>query len=114
MAVHFHPQPKGRPRKLEKADRLMVRVSIDERESAKVKARSGGQCEARWFGATGRIEYRCTRRAVHVHHRIGGSGKRARGASLLAENKIHLCAKCHSDIHAHVLVPDGWHFRRVR
>ena len=32
--------PKPRPAKLEKADRLKARVSIDDRESAKVKARS--------------------------------------------------------------------------
>ena len=110
----FCPQPKPRPRKLEKADRTKRRVSIDDKESDKVKARSGGQCEVRWFGATGQVEYRCQRRAVHVHHMLGGIGVRGRGASALAENKVHACDKCHADIHAHVLVPvNGRLYRRV-
>ncbi len=119
--------PKPRPRKLEKADRLKQRISVDDRESAKVKARSGGRCEV-WeevmplfvFDAktmqqkpVSLMVTRCKRRAVHVHHRLGGIGVRGRGESAKAENKLHLCDKCHSDIHAHVLVPDGPHFRRV-
>lgn len=110
----FCPCPKPRPRKLEKADRLKQRVSVDDKESAKVKARSAGQCEVCWFGATGQVEYRCTRRAVHIHHQISGIGVRGRGESALAENKVHACDKCHSDMHAHVLVPvRGRLYRRV-
>ena len=114
MAVHFHPQPKPRPAKLERHDQRVKRQGQDEAENKKVKARSGGRCEVTWFGSlSGRIQYRCTRRALHIHHKIGGWGKRARGVSMLASNKLHLCAECHSDIHAHVLVPDGQFFRRV-
>lgn len=100
--------PKGKPAKLEKADRLKARVSVDAAESRKVKARSGGQCEVvNEFG-------RCVRRAVHVHHRLSGIGVRGRGASAKADNKLHLCDRCHGDIHAHVLIPDGPYFRRVQ
>ena len=105
---------KGRPAALEKADRKSARDARDRSENAKVKARSHGLCEATWFGATGRILYRCDRRAVHVHHRLSGIGVRGRGQSALAKNKLALCARCHSDLHAHVLVPDGPHFRRIR
>ena len=104
-----HPKP--RPRKLEKADRRKARVSVDDRESAKVKARSGGQCEVRCVDGR---PYRCPRRAIHVHHRLGGIGVRGHGDSAKAENKLHVCDRCHRDMHAHVLVPDGKQFRRMR
>ena len=108
--------PKPRPAKLEKADRKSARESKDKKENVKVKARSGGRCEA-WehvyVGASyGR--WRCERRARHIHHRLGGIGVRGRGASALAANKLHLCERCHSDVHAHVLVPDGEFFRRAK
>ena len=99
--------PKPRPRKLEKADRTKQRVSVDARESAKVRARSGGQCEVRWFGATGQVEYRCQRRAVHVHHMLGGIGVRGRGESAKSIRKQHTCITCHSDIGNAVLVRVG-------
>ena len=35
----------ARPAKLEKADRVKARESLDAAESKKVKARSGGRCE---------------------------------------------------------------------
>lgn len=101
-----HPKP--RPAALERKDRRASRNAEDVAENREVKARSGGQCEMN----DGRG--RCRRRAVHIHHRIGGWGKRARGNSILAENKLHLCEQCHSEIHAHVLVPDGTFFRRVK
>lgn len=102
--------PKGRPAKLDKADRLKARVSIDDRESATVKARSGGRCEVgehfysgyRWLGAR-----RCLRRANHVHHLLGGIGVRGRGESAKAIRKQHVCSDCHSDIGNHVLVRQG-------
>src|SRR3990167_8465746 len=108
------PYGKPRPRKLEKADRTKQRVSVDSRESAKVKARSGGQCEVRWFGATGQVEYRCQRRAGHVHPMLGGIGVRGRGESALAKNKLNVCDVHHSEIHAHVLVRDGVRWRKVK
>lgn len=101
--------PKPRPAKLERQDRRRARQSADEAENVKVRARSRGYCElmtsAKW---------RCNRPARHIHHKIGGWGKRARGVSILAVNKLHLCPGCHADVHAHVLVPDGAYFRRVR
>lgn len=100
------PYAKGRPRKLEKADRLKARVSIDDRESAKVKARSGGRCEI-WTEVNRKVEWRCKRRAIHVHHMLGGSGVRGRGESARAERKQHVCTDCHSDIGNHVLVRQG-------
>jgi hypothetical protein len=98
--------PKGRPRKLEKADRLKVRVSKDEAESDKVKARSKGRCEV-WTQVNRKVAWQCKRRAVHVHHMLGGNGVRGRGQSALKAHKQHVCTDCHSDIGAHVLVRIG-------
>lgn len=95
--------PKGKPAKLQKEKRTKDRLDIDDEESKKVKERSGGQCEVKAFGQRSRIVKRCQRRAFHVHHMIGGWGKRARGISVKAEHKQHVCADCHSDITAHVL-----------
>jgi hypothetical protein len=97
-----------RPSKLEKKDIRRQREVNDDRESDKVKARSKGQCEVYELeGIEGerykRKAVRCKRRAVHVHHMLGGNGTRARGKSALAIHKQHLCNQCHSDIHAHVL-----------
>lgn len=110
MAVHFHPQPKPRPAKLEKADRLKKRVSVDDKESAKVKARSGGRCEVVVDSGAIRdvlVGSRCKRRAVHVHHLMGGFGVRGRGESAKAIRKLHICDACHSGIHGHVLIRHG-------
>ena len=97
----IYPQPKGRPAKLEKADRTAKRVDRDDKESKKVRERSKGRCEM-WEGLV-----RCTRRAVHVHHLLGGIGVRGRGDSAEASRKLHLCNSCHSDLHSHVLVRHG-------
>ena len=99
--------PKPRPAKLDKADRKSARDAKDKAENAKVKARSGGRCEVVDHG-------RCRRRAVHIHHVLGGFGVRGRGASAIAQNKLHLCVECHSDIHAHVLIKDGERWRRLK
>lgn len=121
-------QPKPRPSALDRADRRKARAALDTAQNEKVLVRSGGRCEVDfiggvsavaetiWFAQTGEHpRNRCIRRAVHVHHRLSGIGTRARGASALAENKLHVCEKCHSEIHAHVLVPDGASFfRRLR
>lgn len=109
MAIDYSRSalPKGTPQAVLKDQRARVRQAVDERESAKVKVRSGGQCEVR-------CPTRCLRRAVHVHHRIGGIGVRGRGTSALAKNKLHVCSRCHSDIHAHVLCDTGRVFTRLR
>ena len=99
--------PKPRPAKLEKADRLKARVSIDDRESATVKARSEGRCEVRWRGKPTEALHCCQRRANHVHHMLGGIGVRGRGESAKAIRKQHVCSDCHSDIGNHVLVRQG-------
>lgn len=92
------PHAKPRPAALERKDRRNDRKAQDEQENAKVKARSGGQCEV-WIG---RFE-RCARRGNQTHHMIGGWGKRARGISILAEHKQYVCHQCHDDIGGHIL-----------
>lgn len=96
-----------------KAGRRRALVTADRSENDKVKARSGGQCEVLERYADSIVPYRCTRRAVHVHHVLGGFGVRGRGESAKAENKLHLCKTCHSEIHGHVLIPAGKYWRRV-
>lgn len=92
------PFAKPRPGALEREDRRQKRAARDEAENTKIRARSHRQCEAVVIG-----EGRCVRRACHPHHMIGGWGKRARGISVLAEHKQHLCPQCHEDIGAHIL-----------
>jgi hypothetical protein len=108
------------PAKVVKAKRVTARAALDEQESDKVKVRSKGQCEVieaipnAWSKKSFTLK-RCPKRALHVHHLLGGIGVRGRGKSALAENKLHLCVDCHSDIHAHVLVKfseDGREWRR--
>ena len=116
MATAFSPQPKGESRLMRRykkraaeqrvfpkpKETKRIRTmkdedkTIDRRESAKVRVRSGGQCEV-WEHA-GQVGARCQRRAVHVMHLIGGRGKRGRGISALAEHKLHGCATCHRAI----------------
>ena len=68
------------------------RRSKDERESDKVRERSGGRCEIDVIG-----EGRCRRRLQHVHHMIGGR-LRGRGVSALADHKQGACEMCHRGI----------------
>lgn len=88
------------------------RKSVDLSENDKVRERSEGRCELieshpnPWSVRSFTLK-RCTRRAAHVHHLLGGIGVRGRGKSALAENKLHLCGQCHVDVHARVLVYDG-------
>lgn len=100
--------PKPRPAALERKDRKTKRDNADKTGSNECRKRSGGRCEMNdgWG--------RCRRRGIEVHHLLGGIGVRGRGASAKAENKIYLCRQCHSDVHAHVLVPDGTLFTRVK
>ena len=96
--------PKGKPAAQEKAERTKTRKTSDEKENKKVKERSGGRCEVKWFGKKQRRIKRCERRsAPGVHHMIGGWGKRARGPSLLATHKQDVCLECHKLITSHVL-----------
>jgi hypothetical protein len=108
--------PKGRPRALDKAVRRKALEAFDTRESAKVKARSGGLCEVQEERIKARLEgwLRCGRHAMHVHHLLGGIGVRGVGESALASNKVHVCAVCHRLIHNHILRSlGGVRFERV-
>jgi len=103
---------KPRPRLLEKRDKQAATNALDRAENAKVKQRSGGQCEVLtvttrlksdfWICVTPR---RCHLRASHVHHLISGIGRRNVGRSITAECKLHVCDRCHEEIHGHVLKP---------
>jgi hypothetical protein len=93
-----HPglaHPKGVPAHVARSQRKSDQRNIDLRESADVRRRSGGRCELPG----------CQRPADHVHHLLGGNGVRGRVStgSHLAENKIHLCAEDHRDVHAKVI-----------
>lgn len=93
--------PKPRPAALERKDRRTARTSKDEKESEKVKVRSGGQCEV---VVDDRTPFgRCVRRAFHVHHMLGGHGVRARGESAKAIRKQHVCPDHHTAIGNHTL-----------
>ena len=108
--------PKPRPRALQKKDRAKAKQSVEDRENARVKARSKGQCEVReQFISRGYAEptisstRRCHRRASEVHHLLGGTGRRGIGESAKAENKQHLCGPCHDLITRHILIGQWTH-----
>ena len=107
------PQPKPRPRALEKADRDKARAKLDRAENAKVRKRSGRRCEriqqypVRDSSAT--YVMRCHRAAQgEPHHLKKGYGVRNRGDSILARWKLAVCNgpnSCHDLITRHILVP---------
>lgn len=102
-------QLKPRPRLLDKRAAKAALDAQDRIERAKCKARSGGQCEVHMTTTSFRGgDWRCVRRASQNHHLIGGSGKRNKGKSVLAEHRLDTCDRCHEEITHHVLVPvDG-------
>ena len=113
-SVLAHAKP--RPAALDRVARAKGWKRRDARESETVRRRSGGRCEVVF--SSGRMAGpRCVRRAVHVHHIVGGHGARGRGRSALAPWKVHVCDRCHMEIHAHILAIDGrpgqWRFRRA-
>ena len=91
--------------------RRQVQAAIDRAESAAVRKSSDGICEIEWAGD--RMDFRCNRRAVHVHHELSGRGVRGIGPSALAANKVHVCAEHHDAIHAHRLVREGRYWKKV-
>ena len=99
---------KPRPKLLDKRQAKADLAKIDRDENAKVKARSGWRCEVlvilTYIGARESIG-RCPLRASHVHHLISGIGRRNRGVSIEARSKLHVCERCHAEIHGHVLKP---------
>lgn len=103
---------KPRPKLLTKRDAARERDATDRRENLTVKSRSGGRCEVltivAFVTALGRdrdVIGRCPLRASHIHHLISGIGRRNVGASIEAAHKLHVCDRCHAEIHGHVLVP---------
>ena len=95
MTDFAYPKP-TRARKQRKAER----ERRDKAESVKVRHRSRGRCEMSL--TDGRLAGpRCPRRATEVHHLLGGVGRRGRGESALAANKVHLCDRCHAACTAH-------------
>ena len=89
-----HPKP---PATADRAARKRAQQALDRRESAEVRKRSIGRCEAVEVITPG-IVMRCCGTAVHVHHMIGGRGRRGIGASALAIHKQHICDFCHTNI----------------
>lgn len=89
--------PKPTPQTEIRRQRRMALCLTDRAEHAKVKARSGGRCEAVIAGE------RCRERAVHDHHLKSGWGVRNVGDSILAANRVHLCVTHHQQIHAKLL-----------
>ena len=97
----FSPVPKGDPRIVAKQAREALVETQDKKERAKCRKRSHGRCEVIVTG-------RCLRPARENHHLIGGSGRRNKGKSILAEHRLDVCEKCHHAITNRLLVPvDG-------
>ena len=86
-------QPKPRPTALDRADRRKRYAALDRRESAKVRARSGGRCEV-----VEEVPGRCSWSASEIHHMIGGRCRSRIAASAKAEHKQHLCRDHHLGI----------------
>lgn len=95
--------PKGRVKALVVEDARAKLETQDKTENAKAKARAEGRCEVR----VGKMMtfVRCQRAGVDPHHLIGGSGRRNRGKSILAQYKLWVCRQCHDDITAKKLQP---------
>lgn len=101
----FSPQPKARPKLLDRRQAKADLAKVDREQRAICKARSGGRCEV--VTASGR----CIHRAVHNHHLKSGIGIRNRGASVLAQHRLEVCDFCHEEIHGKVLCPTDWQTR---
>lgn len=99
--------PKGPPAKLARDQQKRDWKAEDRAGSDEAKTRSGGRCEVRELircGTWGSSAiYRCQRRAIHLHHMIGGWKIRGRGESAKAIRKQHTCLECHQDIEGNVL-----------
>jgi hypothetical protein len=114
MAVDYSvlAYPKTRVKALEKADKAKAIEAQDRTENAKARKRAKGRCErvevvnaSIVVGKGDVVEVRCHRKDVHTHHLLSGIGRKNIGRSILASAKIRVCEKCHSDIHARILVP---------
>jgi len=92
---------------LDKRQQKADAARVDREQRAICQARSGGQCEVRTYvGYAGSsLVNRCIHNATENHHLLGGIGRKNVGRSRLAEHRLHVCAYCHAEITAHVLVP---------
>ncbi len=81
--------PKPFPQILERQQRRTCQQARDRRENAKVRQRSGGQCEVVLD------KTRCRKPGHDIHHLVGGHGRRGRGASALATHKVQACLDHH-------------------
>ena len=101
--------PKTRPKALDKADRDALVAKVDQAENTKARKRAKGQCEVQEMVAgsltLGLVPLRCHRKDTQTHHLKGGIGKRNRGDSILAINKLRVCDTCHRQITAKILKP---------
>jgi hypothetical protein len=103
--------PKQRVKALDKADKQKAIEAQDKAENAKAKKRAGGMCEvivSRAPAGTGVTLWhseRCHRKDTQTHHLKGGIGRRNRGDSILAIQKLRVCDQCHSDITGKILKP---------
>lgn len=111
MAIDYSRSafPKSRPKALDKAERDRALAAKDKAESAKARKRAKGQCEMQEMVAgsmtLGLIALRCHRKDTQTHHLKGGIGRRNRGDSILAVNKLRVCTECHRLITAKILKP---------
>lgn len=99
---------KSRPVSLDREDKRQSIASKDKAENAKAKARAKGQCEVLTvidMRSRKTIAVRCQRPDRQTHHLKGGIGKRNRGDSILAIQKLRVCDECHEAITAKVLKP---------
>jgi hypothetical protein len=97
--------PKSRPKALDKQDKDRAIETLDKAESAKARKRAKGQCEVRWIGPWSGQTLRCAAKDTQTHHLKGGIGRRNRGDSILAINKLRVCDQCHTDITGKILKP---------
>ena len=89
--------PKGTTAKPDRETRRRAFVARDRKGSRQARARAGGRCEAIVSGQ------RCPWQGRHVHHMIGGIGKRGLEISALAERKQLVCLAHHRLIHQNKL-----------
>ena len=85
--------PKGTSPKVDRETRRRAAEARDRRGSRLARARAKGRCEVIVNGI------RCVCPGRQVHHMIGGSGKRGRGISALADRKQVVCFSHHDLIH---------------
>jgi len=100
---------KGTPHIVVKRQKISAREAEYARQRKLCHLRSGGRCEVIEEIARPEqsrlLKKRCTRRAVHNHHLIGGRGRRNVGISILSDHRLDVCQRCHQDIGAELLVP---------